>query len=108
MQTIDEMTTTRCPYCAEEIRAEAVKCKHCGSWIGQPPAYPGMSPSPLTRSSADQWLFGVCGGAARYFRVDSTLLRAAATLVTVFTGFVPGIVTYFVLAAIMPTDDAPA
>lgn len=25
--------TKKCPYCAEEVKAEATKCKHCGSHI---------------------------------------------------------------------------
>lgn len=24
---------TKCPYCKEDIKAEAVKCKHCGEWL---------------------------------------------------------------------------
>ena len=32
---IDEppLETRKCPYCAEEIRAEAIKCKHCQSEV---------------------------------------------------------------------------
>ncbi len=33
---MDELTK-RCPLCDEEIRANAVKCKHCGSFIGDGP-----------------------------------------------------------------------
>jgi len=29
----DESDTRECPYCKEEIKSEAVRCKHCRSWL---------------------------------------------------------------------------
>jgi len=31
----DPLATNACPYCCEQILAAAVKCKHCGSYVGE-------------------------------------------------------------------------
>lgn len=56
----------------------------------------------LYLSKTDKKIFGVCGGLAEYFEVDSTLVRVLTVFVAVVTAIVPAILTYLIAALIIP------
>jgi len=91
--------TRMCPYCAEEVRAAAIKCKHCGSYLST-----RFAPSDWYRSSRDRMIAGVCGGLAQQFGVPATVVRLAFVLMTFFSAGV-GILIYAVLWIVMPSDE---
>ena len=88
-----------CPYCAEEIRDEAVKCRYCGSLLE------GSALSRTWyRSRRGKMIAGVCAGLARQFGVSVTALRLAVVLLTLL-GAGWGVIVYVVLWVIMPYRD---
>ncbi len=55
----------------------------------------------LYLSDSDKKIFGVCGGIAEYFEVDSTLVRLIWVIMTVLSVGL-GIIAYVLAAIIMP------
>lgn len=53
----------------------------------------------LYRSSQDKMIFGVCGGIAEYFDVDSTVVRLITVVLLLFQ---VSILLYFLAAIIIP------
>lgn len=47
-------------------------------------------------------LLGLCGGIGEYFEIDPVVVRLIYLFATLFTGLLPGIVAYFIGAAIVP------
>lgn len=60
----------------------------------------------LYRSRTNRMVAGVIGGLGEFFGIDPVLLRLGYLILTVFTGFVPGIIGY-VLAIIIVPEAAP-
>ena len=59
-----------------------------------------MNNRKLTRSN-NRMIAGVCAGLAEYFGFDTTLVRVAYALLTVFTAF-SGVIVYLILMIVMP------
>jgi phage shock protein PspC (stress-responsive transcriptional regulator) len=90
--------TKLCPYCAEEVRAQAIKCRYCGSRLDDRHAT-----ADWFRTASDRMIAGVCGGLALQFGVPTSVVRLAFVLMTLFAGGI-GLVIYAVLWVVMPLD----
>lgn len=69
---------------------------------------PSPQPQPpaqkrLVRSRDDRWISGVCGGVAKYFGIDSNLVRLLVVIGTVL-GFGSLLVAYIVAWILMPEE----
>ena len=56
----------------------------------------------LTRSREDKKLAGVCGGIAKYFGLDSNIIRLIWVLAVVFAGV--GLLAYLICALLIPEE----
>jgi phage shock protein PspC (stress-responsive transcriptional regulator) len=93
--SLEPAPTKRCPYCAEEIRAQAVKCRYCGSRV----ELGGLTRS-WRRSRQGKKIAGVSVGLAQELGLSVTLVRLVFIIATVLGGW--GIVVYIALWALMP------
>ncbi|MBV7295090.1 PspC domain-containing protein [Corynebacterium sp. TAE3-ERU12] len=57
---------------------------------------------PLYRPTDDKWFFGVCGGIARAFNIDSTIVRAVVALAFFFAAPPMPLLIYLILVIVLP------
>ena len=58
----------------------------------------------LYRSQSDRMIWGVCGGLAKYFDIDSTIVRIIAVLLIFANGV--GILAYVIIAIVVPLESS--
>jgi phage shock protein PspC (stress-responsive transcriptional regulator) len=86
--------TQKCPYCAEDIPAEAVRCRYCRSRIA------ALDPARWYRDHPERRLAGVCAALGHMLAVPLTFVRVAFVVLT-FVHLV-GPVVYGVLWLLVP------
>ena len=86
--------TRRCPYCDEEIRAEAIRCRHCRSRLA------AFDPGAWYRDLPERRVAGVASAVAHALAIPVAAARLAFIVLTVF--HLAGFVTYLALWLVVP------
>jgi phage shock protein PspC (stress-responsive transcriptional regulator) len=68
--------TRKCPYCAEDIRAEAIRCPYCRSRIG------ALDPARWYRDHPERRLAGVTAAIAHALALPLTVVRVGFLVLT--------------------------
>ena len=94
----------KCPYCAEMIKYEAIKCHYCGSNLLPKNSY--KRDISWQRINKGKKIAGVCTGIADMFNVPTLILpmRLLFIFTSIFWGF--GVLLYIALWILMekPSD----
>lgn len=82
-----------CTRCNKDYPDDYIFCPHCGN---------SFERKRLFRSRHDRKLLGICGGLGEYFDVDSNIIRVLTALAILYSGVIPGLIVYLLLAIIIP------
>lgn len=93
-----------CTSCGFALRDTDRFCSSCGKPAVPEAASvpPGSAARRLVRTMSDKKVAGVCGGLAKYFGVDSTIVRFI--LLALFLIYGVGLLLYLIGWIVMPRD----
>ena len=96
-----------CDHCKQDQHslitvAEHAVCRNCIETLS---AQSASGKSKLHRKREGKQIAGVCAGLAEHVEVDVDTIRVGVILLTIFSGFAPGLIAYAILTYFLPITD---